>query len=252
MRKKLVLGIIAAATALALVVGGTLMLFTATTSTATNVVTLGSAKAHLEEKNNDETTYTIEDGSHYHDINTYTKNGQGNWIQTGGNPGDTAFKAPRIVNDGSVPIYVKVDGVFTICKSVTDAGVTTYEPLSATELTTLVNALPTDFLDTLYQSLNIDTDHWSGIGIVANNDGTFTGTWYYTESENGDLLALDPTTPTSDIFTTFTIPNFQDPDINNLLAGLSFQLQLTGYVVQSDNNPYNLNTSNYENAQFPN
>jgi predicted ribosomally synthesized peptide with SipW-like signal peptide len=59
MKKKLVRGIIATVLALALAIGGTLMLFTSYTSTATNVVTLGNLLVTLQEKDDGQVEYQI-------------------------------------------------------------------------------------------------------------------------------------------------------------------------------------------------
>jgi hypothetical protein len=252
MKKKLVLGIVAAALSLYLAVGGTLMLFTAQTETATNVVTLGAAKIVLQEKNNNDTDFINVPKDGVYSIGGSGKDGLAQ-------PGDTLKKAPRITNDGSVDVYVYVATEISAWKDNVQVNIselygkfldtTSKEAGLLTALATAgfsANSL-TGVVDVPYQ--------WRGIDIKDMDwtaDGkSLLGGFYYSEStssvgsDEAKLYALKPGESTLPIFTAIKVPNFPvitvgdvEININNELAGVTLKLALTGYAVQAGNNPY--------------
>jgi hypothetical protein len=257
MKKKLILGLVASTLALTLAVGGTLMLFTAQSETATNVVTLGNAAIELREVNYNADDYDPENKE-------WTKvdpNGEfpGNTF-TDSYPGQKLTKEPLVVNTGTVPVFVKVDGkiVFT-GKDGTELGwsavtdiineTLAYE-LSAEDLSALnveddeeaTQANKNYAFLVLVLGDDINDDAWRGVPItaadVANAQGSeehteFYGTWYYAKQEEGasakTLTSLTANSSTTTIFDAITVPL----GLGDKAQEVTVNLELTAYAVQS-------------------
>jgi predicted ribosomally synthesized peptide with SipW-like signal peptide len=221
MKSKLVLGILAAAVSLSLAIGGTLMLFTADSETATNVVTLGSASIELQEFDKASNGYKAIDKTEFTGIEFL------NVV-----PGATLEKRPQVKNNGSVPVYVYVEGTLTVDGDDVDLSSIEFDNagniVGGTEVAQQVYAI----LDSV--NATALTSSWKGTPIddTQAEDGILTGIWYYSDTV-GELDILPVGGTTGDIFTKVVIP-FEDVD--NALAGYTISLALTAYAVQSDNN----------------
>jgi predicted ribosomally synthesized peptide with SipW-like signal peptide len=237
MRTKLVLGILAAAVSLSLAIGGTLMLFTADSETATNTVTLGEAKIALQEATAVKDSYTDSD---YGTVGVDIKdeiNFKPNAV-----PGDTFALVPRVQNTGSIPVYVKVKGNLTV----------TPPKENLSELSAMLKgysyeeyaAVFGEYFDKVV--LGYGDGNWSDapIAVTPNNDGTVTVscTWYYAEggavgsygalkeldaAKDGDISATEP------IFKSIVLPK----EMPNAFRNFGFSFDLVAYAVQSENNP---------------
>jgi predicted ribosomally synthesized peptide with SipW-like signal peptide len=237
LKTKLVLGILAAAVSLSLAMGGTLMLFTAQSEEATNVVTLGNAAISLQES--DDPLFD-EEGDAI--TPTYTAANNGNLLEFDNvQPGDTLYKRPQVTNTGSVPVFVYVEGILTVLDAdngeVDLSGVTISEEGDisggsevAQQVYSILNSVNAEALSSDWKGTPIDT-------TVAST-GILTGAWYY--ADDVDVLkvlgtideAVDGSGVTSDIFTTIEVPT----SVDNALAKYSISLKLKAYAVQSDNN----------------
>jgi predicted ribosomally synthesized peptide with SipW-like signal peptide len=235
LKTKLVLGILAAAVSLSLVIGGTLMLFTAQSGEATNTVTLGSAEIALQES--DVAIADEEEGQ-----DTYkTVIGDFDGIKFGDKiPGDVLTKRPRVVNTGNVPVYVYVEGTLVVKGA--DGAPVSFENFDITSF---------DFEDIDENSPAIDQiasilasvagadmgGGWMATAMTPGENG-LTGTWFYGTDES-TLTPLEAAgaendaDKTSDIFTTITIPTY----VGNALSDYEISLKLKAYAVQSANNP---------------
>jgi predicted ribosomally synthesized peptide with SipW-like signal peptide len=260
-RSKIVLGIIAAALALSLAIGGTLMLFTANTETATNVVTLGKARIQIGEKNNNDSDYTYIDASHrFPPIFGSSSGFTGNAV-----PKDTLNKSVKILNTGNVPVYVAVVAKLRVPDK--SAGThPKYLPLGSVGDTTSSNTLIgwlSDYsnkakVNALLAGVNINGDYWKGVETgdptnwkfflgsdnvgtepVGTAAGAIFGAWVY--AYNGTYSALTPGSDTYAVFDTITLPDF-----GNEFENWELELDLTGYAVQSGNvsNVFNGTTVN--------
>jgi predicted ribosomally synthesized peptide with SipW-like signal peptide len=243
LKTKLVLGILAAAVSLSLAIGGTLMLFTAQSEEATNVVTLGNADIDLQEATSEGQNYFDENGNAWTPADTdyqmITESNTGITYTDSAVPGDAFAKAPRVYNAGSVPVYVKADGVLTI----TPPQGADWAEINK-EINGLIgNASYEEYFGAYFENvvLGYDDENWDGTPIkVDNNNGngpiTVSGTWYYTENDTeggyGTLVALDPQEATYPIFTGIVLPT----QITNAFKNFKFSFAITAYAVQSENN----------------
>jgi predicted ribosomally synthesized peptide with SipW-like signal peptide len=242
-KTKLVLGILAATLTLALAIGGTLMLFTASTEAATNVVTLGN----LNDNNIKLQEYVDEDGSEanprapgyanvgedYNGTNEQATTIPGTGEQedqnlfTGLDFGDTVVpnttleKRPRVYNDSNIPVYVMVTGELIVQNAAGD--VVEWDDLTVAEKTELQLILKSVGSGDLGAN-------WRGTATASNTDGNLEGI-YYLANANGILVALAAKTATEDIFQTVKIPE----EVTSLISGYKISLKLTAYAVQSDN-----------------
>lgn len=236
MKKRLMLGIIAAALTLALVVGGTLMLFTAQTETATNVVTTGNVQIILQEQGGE--IIRDVDGE---EIRIRTKGWRYDYKTVGEDgftgidyddpaqavPGDTLTKSPRIVNSGLNPVYVKVTGVLKV-------------NIAGKE--DILNYLYTgDFVDIINTNANVVPDDKGWVldeaavsRELVGEEVWITGTWYYVDNSGAAarLSVVQAGQGTVPVFDSFTFPTAWD----NLFNFVTFKLDVTGYAVQAANN----------------
>jgi hypothetical protein len=259
MNKKLVLGITASVLAVSLTFGGTMMMFTDTSKTATNVVTLGNAHIMLQEKGGavirngstvseaplgDDTDIDGTDGHTGIDISSYALE-----------PGDKVTKMPRVENKGSVPVYVKVAATLTVGNG-DAATLTALNDWLANAKDDQGNALTK--AEALAGLFDIDSTNsaWFGDQIkfvpATGTDGKWSlqGAWYYTDA-NGLAPLAATTGVTSYVFNGVNAPTTR----TTALAGYKFSLELTAYAVQSDNNaPDSQDITGWEglfNADFP-
>jgi predicted ribosomally synthesized peptide with SipW-like signal peptide len=262
---------VASACALSLAVGGTLMLFTAQSETATNVVTLGGNNSEngqgivAQEKGPNDTAFR----------NVVASEGGFRGINFGMQmPGTALVKETRFVNTGNFPLYVKVEGEVTF----TDVSGKTEAAMAWDDIIKIVNSVVEDkdmtypegatnddkqelknyaFLNKVLpetytengQSVQNISKNWFGAPVTVKNetvDGIssphFYGTWYYVELDEtsgkatGTLAKLgidetDDANATKSIFKKVFIP----ADLDNDAQGCKIQLRLTGYGIQSDN-----------------
>jgi predicted ribosomally synthesized peptide with SipW-like signal peptide len=236
MKTKLVLGILAAAASLSLAVGGTLMLFTDTSKEATNVVTLGNADIELQEATTDDKNYYgAEGGAWTVSDDAYTTVSEafpGITYKSNAVPGDAFAKAPRVVNEGSVPVYVKVEGALTITPPA-DAPWGEINEIIGTDYAGIFG----EYFGNVV--LGYNDANWDGAPVTVDTSVsgviTVSGTWYYATGGIGDygtLAVLAPDGATAPIFTGIALP----VEIPNAFKDFEFSFDLTAYAVQSDNN----------------
>jgi predicted ribosomally synthesized peptide with SipW-like signal peptide len=234
LKTKLVLGILAAAVSLSLAIGGTLMLFTAQSGPATNVVTLGNADIALQEAQVD----TSEEGAVITDAN-YATVGENEFsgivFEKNFVPGDTVYKQPRVKNTGNVPVYVYVEGTLSV-KDAENQGFSfadfNYDPDSDDfDATSAAGQLAL----ILSSVVGHDADGWLATGMSTDSANNLTGTWYYATETNNviALTSLASEEATGNIFEKITIPF---DTVGNALAGYVISLELKAYAVQSENN----------------
>jgi predicted ribosomally synthesized peptide with SipW-like signal peptide len=229
MKKRIALVALSAVLVFSLTIGGTLMLFTAQSEKATNVVTVGNIKVALLEAG-ENTGYK-----------TVGENGFTGLSFPSTMPGDTLIKQPRVKNTGDNDLYAAVYGKVSFSKEGTTLGwdeVTDLinETLEKAEVETygLTQAEKNyAFLNHLILKDGIDKN-WVG-APVDTDEGEFFGTWFYVNDNNG-LAPLAPGAETTDIFNKVTIPE----DLSDLAQGVKIELTMFAYAVQSDNvNPGN-------------
>ena len=215
MKKKVLLVLITIAFVLSLSVGGTLMLLASKTNEAKNVVTMGNGiSARLLENAGmgDSVTFGEDEGYDYLRVQ----------------PGQELVKEPyvkRSETQGEVDLasnaYVAVHAVLTVSGDYD--GFTSED--AVLELLGKVD-IQASSLDWRF----VRTDDCSGWFFYINNDMT--------------LKVLEPGHETSKVFDMVIIPNYSDGAELELFTTLaeneiSFALELTAYLIQSDNNPYN-------------
>jgi hypothetical protein len=207
LKTKLVLGILAAAASLTLVVGGTLMLFTAESGTATNVVTLGKAKIQIEESQGGD--YNLVVGE----------------LDFGDKvlPGDSITKRPRVANTGDTDVYLYVDGLLKITNSYGD-------PI---DLTNDANANFREYALAILNEMKAEDlgADWKGASTTVTKEGISGRYYYVNEEDTSSLKILQKDDETSDIFTTVDIPT----SIKSDLSGYTIKLDLKAYAVQAKN-----------------
>ncbi|MDR0861650.1 MAG: M73 family metallopeptidase [Oscillospiraceae bacterium] len=233
MKKKLVLGIIAAVLALSLAIGGTLMVFTAQTHVAQNVVTLGNAWIELRE-----VYYTL-DGDLTDDL--IEEDGWG-LIFEDVQPGDSLIKEPYIKNVGSIPVYVAAKLV--VSNNNVD-GPTVEEWVGS-------DANSQEKIDAIAGIVNVPygptpavgQDYWfisSKSETGFDSDGNFVTVLYFASygenpNKNGENdWYLKPVAAdggeTSYLFDTISIPL----GLDNSWFDVSIAVDITGYAIQSAN-----------------
>jgi hypothetical protein len=239
MKKKLILGILAAALSLTLAISGTLMLFTATTEEdpATNVVTLGNAAIQMWEHDGTLNTKPQMIGGKYEDEEQLPKGTYVDDVFKGIDfdvvaPGASLNKKTYVENTGDVNVYVYVKGVL---KLYDEEG----NPVDLNDLDDDVLAQ----VAAISKTLDADDlgDNWYGSGGYAqlNSNGEYEGYYYRVnseedEGETGTLLPLAVGATTGSIFKNpIVIPA---TTVGNALANYKFEFVLTAYAVQSDHN----------------
>jgi hypothetical protein len=251
-KTKLVLGIMAATLTLALAIGGTLMLFTATSGPATNTVTLGSdiGIALQEYDVNDEWVRDITNDDYVAIGEAYKGNVEGHKQAFDGIdfgeiiPGGLVDKRPRVYNTGEYSVYVYVEGTFNVPDfTFTDSFVEQLNLLNANETDeeaaeTILGNLSGDELQ-IARILGavVLNSGWRGTAYDVEG-GNLIGTYFWAtnaQAENGDFYLADLETEryTADIFTGITIPTSVDDNFK----GQGISLELTAYAVQAANNP---------------
>jgi predicted ribosomally synthesized peptide with SipW-like signal peptide len=204
MKKKLVLGILAAVLSLGLGIGGTLMLFADTSTPASNIVTFGDLNIRAQEKGG------LDPQAAYYD--TYTDiNGSFDGIRFDdlvlGSDGvdDQLSKSFRVVHDGGAPAYVRVKATLLV-----DEGSTGLD---------VIKVINPDML-TYLQSIAATAAVVDGWEFVQESDGV--GYYYYVDETTGKLQSLsytenatDDNNATPPIFESFGIP---DLDYETILA----------------------------------
>jgi predicted ribosomally synthesized peptide with SipW-like signal peptide len=230
---RLILAILAAAFSLTLIAAGTLMLFTAQSEDATNVVTLGDASIELQEKTagagipaDYEDFPRTEDG--YTTVGGFDHEGEhydfgGIDFGSGILPGGKVYKVPRVVNTGDVDVYVYVEGRFTAEDPTTgDLVDFSGDSPAVGQLKNIISSLTPGGLGL----------GWYGDTIEYTTNGA-VGTFYYANSEGTPtpLVGTGGANATVAIFDGITIPK----DIGNTLSKYKISLKLTAYAVQAEN-----------------
>jgi len=253
-KKKLALVAIAFLLVIGLVLGGTLMLWSSKSETATNTVTLDDCKIYLREAGGRVFRSTNNDGV-YSPIPGYTteygKKRVGddfkgyNWTAAEGRPGDWLEKIPDVENVGSIPVYVKVTGKFVLSPP-EGANADKYQWWSElADLWTAVNNGDQDaqaLLEQYFGDVIIDfnSDFWVADGPTAfaynpdtNSVECYIDFYYAPDGVLKPLppLGQAPNNITEDIFGGLNIPL----NVPNLFHNFTYNLELTAYAIQSDN-----------------
>jgi predicted ribosomally synthesized peptide with SipW-like signal peptide len=239
MKKRIALVALSIVLVFSLAIGGTLMLFTAQSETATNVVTLGNIDADLQETEESspvEADWKTIDG-------TYTG------ITFGPQqPGATLTKKARVANTGDNAFYAAIDGKITFKKGTTklewsEVTAIINETLTAAGIPLATTGTPAEkqaannykFLGLILQVTDADPngvvdDNWFGSSIVAT-DAEFFGTWFYVEDAD-NLKSVASGAKTDSLFDgDLKIPL----SLSDKAEGVTISLELTAYAVQSDN-----------------
>jgi hypothetical protein len=254
MKNKLVLSIIAVAACMTLAISGTLMLFTAQSEIATNIVTVGRGvggingeEMKLQEKDEDEGGYDYQNLEEVYidhfEHGTYgTTDGKFKGLNFGEvYPAAVVTKKPRVARfdtDG-VDAYLRVKAELTVRDADGD---------------------PVDWnidLTPAQQKIILDiwrdgTDITSKWRLISTPDSALWYYYYVLDNKSApDSLetfskAILPAVinPTTDIFTTITVPNYSksalypadDYAALETLAKYQISLKLTAQAVQKDNN----------------
>ncbi|MDR0852507.1 MAG: M73 family metallopeptidase, partial [Clostridiales Family XIII bacterium] len=200
MKKKVTLGVLAIVLVLALAISGTLMLFTDTSDTATNVVTTGNVKIELQEKGNNIVDWTKIDAS-FTGID---------WIDVA--PGTEIDKYTRVVNKGSLDAYLRVKATVTLPASASPAIISAIQGLLADNSVLVAEANGYTFVPT------------------AAGDDT-VGYWYYTGTANRTSLAIFAPNAVAELVNPLTIPKTW----GNEFQDLDFSIDFVAEAVQADN-----------------
>ncbi|MCL2747878.1 MAG: hypothetical protein FWE59_04405 [Oscillospiraceae bacterium] len=262
-KKKLILFVVALTLVVGLVLGGTLMLWSAMSDTATNVAEMDNADLIIRESggalyrasgNTNDFTHVPENSVYVTGANSEGWQGEnvinkivdGDWSGfdrwTEVRPGDVLAKAPDVMNTGSIPLYVKVAGEFKMTPP------SRYAFFAALEAET-GSADPDDWeeylapiIGKLVESLAATNnwEDWYGAETTFSLDydtGEITvyGAWYYVEgtgtSGNAELKPLAAGAAANDIFKAIQIPI----ELPNAFHNFILSIDLTAYGVQSDN-----------------
>ncbi|MDR0862356.1 MAG: hypothetical protein LBN30_06255 [Oscillospiraceae bacterium] len=219
MKKKTLLLIIAAVLVVSIAIGGTLMLFTAYTHTATNVVKLSSGidiitqelGGHLNPVDGTAITSGTEYQGTYKDIDT----SWGGLELTALQPKEVIAKQPRVRNaENSENAYIKVTVDFADFADNFD--------LVAADF------LITDYLKTFTGTSSQNITNWTWFQDTTTKT---LYTAYYTTG--GTLTALAPNTATAELFTNVKVPDIdlEGYDSDNEISG---EIEIIAYAVQAD------------------
>jgi predicted ribosomally synthesized peptide with SipW-like signal peptide len=261
MKKRIALVALSAVLVFSLVIGGTLMLFTAQSETATNVVTLGDIKVALQEHDGSGDYQTI--GAAVETDNQLPNGWYDNGVFKGlqfknAIPGNSYTKNVRVTNTGDNPFYAAVYGRITFKN--TEGNKLDWEVITQLIDETLENAEigfsstdvtvdynedgvlgdPEDFQtekNYLFLGLILNdnksvSDEWFGAPIMAK-DGEFFGSWYYVGNDPNTLEIVPAKTGAT--------PSVFDGDIyipealGNFAQGITISLDMYAAAVQSDN-----------------
>jgi hypothetical protein len=246
------LAALAAVLALAVGCGGTLMLLSHETPSATNVMTAGVVMGELHEvvaadavTDPDLDTVSVSDGK---DVKLDVKDGTVDlgYIQ----PGEKVVKKPYVKNlgqDNNVSAYVAIELVFSM-KSDLDA-----------RHTDQLSQMKDDFFGSIADSLNgantypgagpwrsTKSCEWEEVGADANAE--YHKLYFYAkgsgrpDADNPDpalngLIPLAADAETPYLFEKITIPDWEDiinPATNKPVSGVKYDLKIKAYMIQSD------------------
>jgi predicted ribosomally synthesized peptide with SipW-like signal peptide len=216
MKKRIALIALSAVLVFSLTIGGTLMLFTAQSEKATNVVTMGKASIELWEKFGKAELDSDGEITNFDTI-SYEKVGPNSVYDLSNiKPGDTIIKAPKVKNTGSTGVYLYVE------VKVTAEGNWSTDDLKELALTEFTHS---------------DEKDWWGINIIPQSDGkSFVGGFFYWDRPVGDsdgpLGILAPNNETPNVFDTLELDLGLEPPNNAKL-----QMEVKAYALQADNNP---------------
>jgi len=246
-RKRLLLALIAVLLSMAMVTGGTLMLFTWKSGTATNTVTTGNVHFTFGESADGGQTWQAVDDDSGLTLNFSSANDF--------YPGDSVAKRAQIMNDGDVSAYLKVEAKITYGAE---------DPLDAHYADSLAHQKI--ILDALFNYWDTAGSRIYGDGFIIDpasvvfGNGETTFTLYYasrvnqlTEFNAGDtaeLLNADIHLPTYAYFNGTDVVFTDAPwggdvvasgyyEISDYLFDVTFGLEYTAFAVQARNNPYN-------------
>jgi hypothetical protein len=252
MKKRLVLSAAAVLLAVSLAIGGTLMLFTATSGPAKNVINLSDGiKGALLENGGDETN------SDYWQVGEeYDKDGEGegvaekfNGIDFGSvQPNQKLTKAPKVsrkvVVEGpnAAEAYVAVRAEILTNFDEISGDLPDDSTIDATAVDALINQIAITYVNENEDGTVTITDFGDDWVFCPDSAGSKNG-WYFHVDNDDKLTTLATGSETGDIFNTVTIPNYtgEDMDLFATLGslGLEITIKLEAYLVQADHNPYN-------------
>jgi len=262
-KKNLMIGI-AIALVVALVVGGTLMLFSAQTGTAKNKIKLGTEEVVLWEEigivKRGGTPYILdagvtrdfpidEDGTTTDFNDEVYKNINAAGFTQFPKPGDEILKKPYVENKSDNPVYVYVDVIFKIYEPYPVESFPEYMiPVDLNEVTKDMEGLEKEaFIADIFRLIQSVDPGWIGDGAEIDDDGNLVGRFYYaTGGDTGYTLTPVPGGgkllggATSPIFTFVELPlDLGDAGAGGLTLinggqGLALELNLTGYAIQTD------------------
>jgi hypothetical protein len=272
MKRKLLLGLVAVLMTAALAAGGTLMLFSHQTASATNSIHLSSGiKAVLLESDgtveNSELVYK-KVVSNVSDTATETSGIQFGVVQ----PAAKLEKRPKVSRE-------IIDGATGYVNEDPDTAADAYVAVRADIVTNIgdgtgdvnlsdikidgVAATEQNVADLISGMKIADKDGdpginsgWVFVRDAATNNPLEIGGWFFYVIESGEtgagnLKVLSTDAETGDIFTYVKFNDFKgaDAELFALLgaAGLEIKLELTAYLVQADHNPYNEDTADKTN-----
>ena len=198
--------------------GGTLMLFTDTSETSTNVMVAGSAKIGLFEQVDDNDDGVLDSSDALIDASDSANGADLGTIR----PGDTILKKPWVSNKGDTDVYVAIEVIFY---SDDDAWMKRQEQQLV---------LPGEFL------LNLDYNRFNWLCTDFNpidNGEKWQAIYYYVDNGGNPAILSATKSPSGEdavtpaLFEQIDIPAYWDNDIH----GDKFKLEIKAYAVQSDN-----------------
>jgi predicted ribosomally synthesized peptide with SipW-like signal peptide len=227
MKKKLILGILAAALSLTLAISGTLMLFTARSEVATNVVTLGNLDIELQEKGGTVDDYTPVDKVEFTGINFGT-------IQ----PNQEITKAPNVVHKGGVDAYLRVRAEVVVKlynEETEEDDIVSWNLLSDSQKLYLTEMIQSAGMKT--NDMHLGTE-WSY--IHGADEGEPIGYDSYTDEndfgkdvDKKSLKVFQAGVTTGDIFDTFVVPNWTLNDSDEEFDLDAFSQYKVGFILQA-------------------
>jgi predicted ribosomally synthesized peptide with SipW-like signal peptide len=200
MKKRIALVGLSIVLVFSLAIGGTLMLFTAESNTATNVVTTGTASIMLQE-------YDATAGD-YVDVAADTVfNLDGKAIA-----GDPIVKRPKVENTGDTAVYLYVEVEFVM-----PDGLTALEKAAVAANSEISFA---------------HTGEWFGVEPTVTGDRVVGG-FFYTDPQGKKLQKLDSGTESSDVFSSVTFKKLDLPSRFSV-DGADIKIKVKAYGLQAN------------------
>jgi predicted ribosomally synthesized peptide with SipW-like signal peptide len=255
-KKKSLTIVLAIALVAALAVVGTLMLFTDTSDTATNVVTMGDAEAALLEAsgsidNNGNITYDeyqtigaiVDDSDQKNLPYKYTDPGDAfdGIVFSNLAPGATKVKAPKVKNLTATPFYTALYARISFEK---DGEILTNGAIAAIADEAIESGTPAQKVNALFGSIISDADlgdNWCAgsadpVSVDPSANAVYLAEWYYTintsdRTFDDGLEIVGGNLDTTPAFNAIHIPE----GLRNLANNVTFKIELKAVALQSDN-----------------